>query len=101
MGLVHTVQTVDGSTSSVSASLLVVLYTDVAATMSMLSGAPLCAQVASKLDPADKETIEKAVDETVEWLDSNQLAEVRFALLEHAVSQPLRAVSSFDQFSSY
>ena len=33
-------------------------------------------QVASKLDPADKETIEKAVDETVEWLDSNQLAEV-------------------------
>jgi hypothetical protein len=40
---------------------------------------PSCVQVASKLDPADKETIEKAVDETVEWLDSNQLAEVRLA----------------------
>ena len=38
---------------------------------------PSCVQVASKLDPADKETIEKAVNETVEWLDSNQLAEVR------------------------
>jgi len=34
-------------------------------------------QVASKIDPADKSTIEKAVDETVEWLDANQLAEVR------------------------
>jgi len=33
--------------------------------------------VASKIDPADKSTIEKAVDETVEWLDANQLAEVR------------------------
>ena len=33
-------------------------------------------QVASKIDPADKSTIEKAVDETVEWLDANQLAEV-------------------------
>ena len=33
-------------------------------------------KVASKLDPTDKETIETAVNETVEWLDSNQLAEV-------------------------
>lgn len=31
---------------------------------------------AGKLDPADKQKIEKAVDETVEWLDRNQLAEV-------------------------
>ena len=38
-------------------------------------------QVASKIDPADKATIEKAVDETVEWLDANQLAEVRRILL--------------------
>lgn len=29
-----------------------------------------------KLDPADKQKIEKAVDETVEWLDRNPLAEV-------------------------
>ncbi|KAI3446725.1 hypothetical protein Pfo_003390 [Paulownia fortunei] len=31
---------------------------------------------ASKLDPSDKEKIEKAVEETIEWLDRNQLAEV-------------------------
>ncbi|KAM3380553.1 heat shock 70 kDa protein [Capsicum galapagoense] len=29
-----------------------------------------------KLDPSDKQKIEKAVDETIEWLDGNQLAEV-------------------------
>ncbi|KAK4350171.1 hypothetical protein RND71_029484 [Anisodus tanguticus] len=29
-----------------------------------------------KLDPSDKEKIEKAVDETIDWLDWNQLAEV-------------------------
>lgn len=29
-----------------------------------------------KLDPADKEKIEKAVNATIEWLDRNQLAEV-------------------------
>merc|ERR1719273_2778137 len=28
------------------------------------------------LDPADKETIEKAVNEAIEWLDANQLAEI-------------------------
>lgn len=32
-------------------------------------------QVASKLSPEDKERIEKAVDEAISWLDSNQLAE--------------------------
>ena len=32
-------------------------------------------QVASKLSPEDKERIEKAVDETISWLDANQLAE--------------------------
>ena len=32
-------------------------------------------QVASKLSPEDKERIEKAVDEAIAWLDSNQLAE--------------------------
>ncbi|XP_022721136.1 heat shock cognate 70 kDa protein-like [Durio zibethinus] len=31
---------------------------------------------AGKLDPADKQKIEKAIDETIEWLDRNQLAEV-------------------------
>ncbi|XP_052199867.1 heat shock 70 kDa protein [Diospyros lotus] len=31
---------------------------------------------AGKLNPADKEKIEKAVNETVEWLEGNQLAEV-------------------------
>lgn len=30
---------------------------------------------AGKLDPADKEKIEKAVNSTIEWLDSNQLGE--------------------------
>ncbi|KAH9715891.1 Heat shock 70 kDa protein 5 [Citrus sinensis] len=33
-------------------------------------------KVAGKLAAADKQKIEKAVDETVEWLDGNQLAEV-------------------------
>jgi molecular chaperone DnaK (HSP70) len=32
-------------------------------------------QVASKLSPEDKEKIEKGVEETIQWLDSNQLAE--------------------------
>ncbi|CAN6540575.1 unnamed protein product [Malus baccata var. baccata] len=31
---------------------------------------------ARKLDPADKEKIEKAVDEVINWLEGNQLAEV-------------------------
>ncbi|XP_028763343.1 heat shock 70 kDa protein-like [Neltuma alba] len=31
---------------------------------------------AGKLDPADKKKIEKAIDEAIEWLDGNQLAEV-------------------------
>ncbi|XP_057500805.1 heat shock 70 kDa protein-like [Actinidia eriantha] len=31
---------------------------------------------AGKLDPADKQRIEKAVEEVIEWLDRNQLAEV-------------------------
>lgn len=33
-------------------------------------------QVASKINDEDKKSIEKAVDEAMEWLDSNQLAEV-------------------------
>ncbi|KAL7237501.1 hypothetical protein ACSBR2_003742 [Camellia fascicularis] len=33
-------------------------------------------KVGGKLDPADKEKIEKAVEEMIEWLDRNQLAEV-------------------------
>ncbi|XP_018828366.2 heat shock 70 kDa protein-like [Juglans regia] len=33
-------------------------------------------KIASKLDPADKEKIEKAVNEALEWLEKNQLAEV-------------------------
>jgi heat shock protein 1/8 len=33
-------------------------------------------KIAGKLDPADKEKIEKAVSEAIEWLDRNQLAEV-------------------------
>lgn len=33
-------------------------------------------QVASKISSEDKSKIEKAVDEAMEWLDSNQLAEV-------------------------
>ncbi len=32
-------------------------------------------QVASKLSPEDKERIEKAVEDTINWLDANQLAE--------------------------
>lgn len=32
-------------------------------------------KVASKLDPADKESIDKAIDEAINWLDNNQLAE--------------------------
>ncbi|KAH9715899.1 Heat shock 70 kDa protein 5 [Citrus sinensis] len=31
---------------------------------------------AGKLDPADKQKIEKAIDEAIEWLDGNQLVEV-------------------------
>ena len=33
-------------------------------------------QVASKIDSEDKTKIEKAVDDAMEWLDNNQLAEV-------------------------
>lgn len=33
-------------------------------------------KVASKLDPADKSTIEQTTDECISWLDTNQLAEV-------------------------
>uniref|UniRef100_A0A803P0E5 Uncharacterized protein n=1 Tax=Cannabis sativa TaxID=3483 RepID=A0A803P0E5_CANSA len=33
-------------------------------------------KIAGQLDPADKQKIEKAVDEAIEWLDGNQLAEV-------------------------
>ncbi|XP_021904651.1 heat shock 70 kDa protein [Carica papaya] len=33
-------------------------------------------KIGGKLNPADKQKIEKAIDETVEWLDRNQLAEV-------------------------
>lgn len=33
-------------------------------------------QVASKISSEDKSKIEKAVDEAMEWLDGNQLAEV-------------------------
>ncbi|XP_028776894.1 heat shock 70 kDa protein-like [Neltuma alba] len=33
-------------------------------------------KVGGKLDPSDKQKIEKAIDETMEWLDRNQLAEV-------------------------
>ncbi|KAL4282852.1 hypothetical protein GQ457_16G013280 [Hibiscus cannabinus] len=33
-------------------------------------------KIAGKLDPADKQKIEKAIDETIGWLDANQLAEV-------------------------
>ena len=32
--------------------------------------------MADKLSQEDKEKIEKAVDEAISWLDSNQLAEV-------------------------
>ncbi|KAB1211972.1 Heat shock 70 kDa protein [Morella rubra] len=33
-------------------------------------------KIGGKLDPADKEKIEKAVNDVIEWLDRNQLAEV-------------------------
>jgi len=33
-------------------------------------------KVASKLEAADKEALEKAIDETIAWLDKNQMAEV-------------------------
>ncbi|MBA0795003.1 hypothetical protein Gohar_019282, partial [Gossypium harknessii] len=33
-------------------------------------------KVGGKLDPSDKGKMEKAIDETIEWLDRNQLAEV-------------------------
>jgi len=33
-------------------------------------------KVSSQLDPADKATIEKAVEDAIKWLDQNQLAEV-------------------------
>ena len=35
-------------------------------------------KVASKIPEADKETLNKEIDGTISWLDSNQLAEVRF-----------------------
>ena len=41
--------------------------------------------MASKLDAADKEKIEKEVDATIAWLDANQLAEVDE--LEHKLKE--------------
>lgn len=35
-----------------------------------------CEQVASKLDPAEKEKLEKEIEDAIQWLDNNQLAEV-------------------------
>ena len=42
-------------------------------------------QIASQLDSGDKSTIEKAVDETIAWLDANQLAEADE--LEHRLKE--------------
>jgi L1 cell adhesion molecule like protein len=42
-------------------------------------------QVTSKLDAADKEKIEKEVDEAISWLDANQLAETEE--LEHKLKE--------------
>ncbi len=42
-------------------------------------------QVASKLDAADREKIEKEVDEAISWLDANQLAETEE--LEHKLKE--------------
>ena len=49
--------------------------------------------MASKLDPADKEKLEKEIEDAIQWLDNNQLAEVRSVRcseycshLQHAVS---------------
>jgi hypothetical protein len=42
-------------------------------------------KVASKLDTEDKEKIEKKVQEVIDWLESNQLAEVRLHLALHFV----------------
>lgn len=39
------------------------------------AGATLSVQVAGKLDPADKEKLEKEVEAAISWLDQNQLAE--------------------------
>ena len=33
-------------------------------------------QVAGKLSPEDKAKVERAVEDTIAWLDANQLAEV-------------------------
>lgn len=44
-------------------------------------------QVASKLSPEDKATVERAVEDTIAWLDANQLAEVDE--LEHKCARPL------------
>jgi hypothetical protein len=37
---------------------------------------PVFLQVGGKLSSEDKSTIEKAVEDTIQWLDGNQLAEV-------------------------
>jgi hypothetical protein len=50
-------------------------------------------QIASKMDPADKSTIESAVDDAISWLDTNQLAEVRICtgagLCQHVHAVPM------------
>jgi len=48
-------------------------------------------KLASKVDPNDKATIEKAVDETIKWMDNNQMAskdefEYKFTELEKLVN---------------
>ena len=52
----------------------------------------LCGQVASKLSPEDKATVERAVDDTISWLDANQLAEVDE--FEHKCALPQNDMSS-------
>ncbi len=42
----------------------------------VLSNLVFSLQVGGKLTSEDKATIEKAVEETIQWLDGNQLAEV-------------------------
>ncbi|CAN0862578.1 Heat shock 70 kDa protein [Linum grandiflorum] len=42
---------------------------------------------AGKLDPADKEKIEKAIEETVQWIDGNQLAEELEGLCNPIISK--------------
>ena len=56
-------------------------------------------QVSSKLDPADKEKLEKEIEDAIKWLDDNQLAEVDAAFTAPTLCRLVPCVCAFPSIS--